>query len=207
MPPEPPTTRICPECSIARRLVYFRRWSGRHRSLHDVCNVCQPQRRLSQMNGKQRDKVQSMDLPFARGKVVSERIYNSAPSVLNKLSVRRERNLRIQMWRAGLLDALKRDRTWARENKRVLELTDKASVSLGGWQSFFALYYQILARMCEDAAHAASKARTRPTSDDLNPMNFCTQSELRELLALYSACRVRRSDKAYRAPWCLSWSL
>lgn len=204
-----PTARACPQCGAMRLIKDFRRWRGGKRVLHDVCNACDPERRISELSPAQRMRAVDADRPRARLLVVEN--MNDAEREKRRQATSRERlayhaKERRKAWREGIGARVADEHEWA---QRALGVAERMA-GVGAWAAwveFFRSYVQVLRLMREriDVLAKQKYAPIRPTAEQCDPCTYADASTRTSLRLLYSACRPIPGRKMYRDPWCLSW--
>jgi hypothetical protein len=187
----------------------FRRWRGGKRVLHDVCNACDPERRISELSPAQRMRAVDADRPRARLLVVEN--MNDAEREKRRQATSRERlayhaKERRKAWREGIGARVADEHEWA---QRALGVAERMA-GVGAWAAwveFFRSYVQVLRLMREriDVLAKQKYAPIRPTPEQCDPCTYADASTRTSLRLLYSACRPIPGRKMYRDPWCLSW--
>jgi hypothetical protein len=187
----------------------FRRWRGGKRVLHDVCNACDPERRISELSPAQRMRAVDADRPRARLLVVEN--MNDAEREKRRQATSRERlayhaKERRKAWREGIGARVADEHEWA---QRALGVAERMA-GVGAWAAwveFFRSYVQVLRLMREriDVLAKQKYAPIRPTPEQCDPCTYADAATRTSLRLLYSACRPIPGRKMYRDPWCLSW--
>lgn len=202
-----PTLRACPQCQEMRLLKDFRRWRGRQRVLHDTCNFCDPEKRLSEMSAEQRATAIDADRPRARVMVVEameDRMREERRQATSRDRLAYHAKVRRAAWREGIGKRLAEEHDWA---KRSLSSARTAGALGAAWVEFFEAYAQVLRLMRERVEVLAERkyAPTTLTPEDRNPCTYAYPETRQSLRLLYSACRPIPHRRTYRDPWFLVW--
>ena len=229
----PIASRVCPECTVERPLKDFRRWRGAHRVLHEVCNVCQPERKLNEMSDREREAAIALRQPerYARERAERAAEYRKklrAGDAMRRTTHRR-RLERIRNWNAAIGDALREELTTAvRKRDAYLNLAalysnppdnpkyapsprqTAARVRYGYWAAdtwvpFYSLYVSILSRVNEVIKSKAHTSGTpvNPTEEETKLETYITPEEIIELKDLYSRGTVIPGVR-HRVPWVIN---
>lgn len=224
----PIASRVCPACTTERPLPQFRRWRGAHRVLHEVCNVCRPERKLSEMNDREREAAIALRKPEmhaierAKRAVEYRRRVNAGDAMRRTTHMRKLE--RIRNWNAAIGNALRDEYdTAVRKRDAYLNMAadyrnpnpaqrpspakSAANVRFGIWAAdtwipFYSMYVEILARVREEIKHRAHKmgAPIKPTEEETKLETYITPAELIELKDLYSKGEVIPGVRS-RIPW------
>lgn len=205
------TARACPQCGVMRLIKDFRRWRGSKRVLHDVCNTCEPDRKLSEMTPEQRLRAVEADRPRARLFVVEA--MNDAEQMARRHATSRERlayhaKERRRAWREAIGERLAREHDWAKASLwRARTLSAQGFAQGAAWEEFFLSYEQVLRLMRERIEVLSKKkyAPIKPTMEQCDPCHYADASTRASLRRMYSACRPIPGRRLYRDPWCLTW--
>ena len=224
----PTASRVCPECTAERPLNDFRRWRGAHRVLHEVCNVCRPERKLSEMNDREREAAIALRKPEMHAIERAQRAVDYRRKVNAGDAMRRTTHLRklerIRNWNEAIGDAVREElETAARKRDAYLNMAadyrdpnpaqrpspakSAANVRFGiwaadSWVPFYSLYVEILTRIKEEIKHRAHKLGTpiKPTEEESKLETYITPQEMIELKDLYSKGEVIPGIRS-RIPW------
>lgn len=224
----PTASRVCPECTAERPLNDFRRWRGAHRVLHEVCNVCRPERKLSEMNDREREATISLRRPAMHAieraqRAVDYRRKVNAGDAMRRTTHRRKLE-RIRNWNAAVADAVREElETAIRKRDAYLHMAadyrdpnpaqppsrakSAANVRFGIWAAdswipFYSLYVSILSRVRDEIKHRAHilGAPIKPTEEETKLETYITPQEMIELKDLYSKGEVIPGLRS-RIPW------
>lgn len=203
-----PTLRECPKCLRSLRLVEFRRWDGEHRTLHDTCNACDPEKPLEKLD------VYALHTAV-RAKRISdeeaERLLALRAKDANRKRAERllQRNNKIRMknWQDAFLGRLASERDWARSSAR--------SAKHEHTKNFFRLYLEALQTII-GKVHAYLRMAAQdspkvppgfkllePPPELLDPLYYFDQDPRPVLRVRLSICPVTRVF--LREPWFLEW--
>lgn len=224
----PTASRVCPECTAERPLNDFRRWRGAHRVLHEVCNVCRPERKLSEMNDREREAAIALRKPEMHAIERAQRAVDYRRKVNAGDAMRRTTHLRklerIRNWNEAIGDAVREElETATRKRDAYLNMAadyrdpnpaqrpspakSAANVRFGiwaadSWVPFYSLYVEILTRIKEEIKHRAHKmgAPIKPTEEESKLETYITPQEMIELKDLYSKGEVIPGIRS-RIPW------
>jgi hypothetical protein len=231
-----PTLRVCPVCGVSLRLHHFRRWAstpaGDKRILHDACNACDPERKLSEMTPAQRLRAVEADHPRARLLVVenmNDAQHDAFKERKRSETLARHAQERRRAWRDAVGARVSAEREWARRTLESMRLAAKgdarppsgALATLAtalerqrltreyavAWVEFFTAYVQVLDKM-HDTIHALSRqkyAPVKPTPQQATPLHYTTPTTVASLRRLFGDCRPLPDRRLMRDPWCLSW--
>lgn len=214
MTPKPPTIQHCPVCKAGRRLVDFRRWNGRHRTLHAVCNICDPPTSIFKMNPDQRDRALAKGVSTVREhrlREYDERIKRQGHMQISVKAHARLNQSRRRNWMALILTPLREEHRWARRHAKRLK---ESQHDLSNWERFFTLYAETLGRM-RRRAHDKLVATTLKKPDDVAsivptlaqtiPLTYLQADEWAWLKMAYIECERARKGRGYRDPWMIFW--
>ena len=226
----PIASRVCPECTAERPLQQFRRWHGAHRVLHEVCNVCQPERKLNEMSDREREAAIALRKPERYARERAERAAQYRKKLRAGDAMRRTTHIRklerIRNWNAAIGDAVREELDSAiRKRDSYLNLSalynnppdnpkyapspaqTAARMRHGYWAAdtwvpFYSLYVEILTRVKEVIK---SKAHTlgapiKPTEEETKLETYITPEEIIELKDRYSKGAVIPGVR-HRRPW------
>lgn len=224
----PTASRVCPECTAERPLNDFRRWRGAHRVLHEVCNVCRPERKLSEMNDREREAAIALRKPEMHAIERAQRAVDYRRKVNAGDAMRRTTHIRklerIRNWNAAIGDAVREElETATRKRDAYLNMAadyrdpnpaqrpspakSAANVRFGiwaadSWVPFYSLYVEILTRIKEEIKHRAHTlgAPIKPTEEESKLETYITPQEMIELKDLYSKGEVIPGIRS-RIPW------
>ena len=194
--------RTCPQCKALRPLHDFRRWRGPKRSLHTVCNQCQPERNLADMTPKERINASAVGRPRAHIALVlamNEREaahlrYSRRPAI----ALAQHRETRRVAWYETLGRRLAEEHRWARMSLARARRTDADD-----WAAFFDAYAEVLQKMRTDISMKHYEPGPRKlTMEEANPTTHINPHTLQTLRLLYGDCR---TPKSYRQPWFVEW--
>lgn len=223
-------TRFCPSCTAERPLHQFRRWRGAHRVLHEVCNVCQPERKLNEMSDSEREAAIALRQPERYARERAERAAAYRKKLRAGDAMRRTTHIRklerIRNWNAAIGDAVREElETAIRKRDSYLNLAGlynnppenpkyapsprqrAARMRLEYWNAeswipFYTLYVEILERVKEEIKNKAHTigAPIKPTEEETKLETYIKPEELIELKDRYSKGRVIPGVRS-RIPW------
>jgi hypothetical protein len=209
----PPTLRSCPRCKQEKRLYLFRRWRGTKRILHDTCNACDPEKRLSEMTADERLRAADADRPGVRLLVVQQMNQRERDHV--RFSVRPERAMqqrrkaRRAAWNAAITQRVRDEMEWAARCQRTAEGYPPEYGP--AWVAFFQTYTETLRSLLDtlNAKVYLSGTPIKPTMEDCDPAKHplprSAAPDLITLRRLYAACTPMPGRRLFRDPWCLTW--
>jgi hypothetical protein len=220
------TTQTCPVCKTERRLVAFRRWNGRHRALHVVCNVCDPPASILDMSAQRRANMLAKGVSTMREhrlEARDARVKRQGHMKISVQAVRRLDQARRRNWMSLLLTPLREEHRWARRHaqrlKAVRILTEHSPPTKR--ERFFELYAQTLARMrrrAHDALTINTNINTRsarpahshsasvlPTLAQRTPLTYLDAQEWVDIKQAYADCERTLKGRGYRDPWMIFW--
>ena len=200
----PVTLAHCPGCGGNFRLVRFRKWWGDKRLLRELCDTCEPEKKLNEMTSNERaNAVAAGRLPLDRALKIDDaqserrraaRSMRATTQMLGAHSKERRRN-----WARALTDMLRRERTWAENNQRTPASEE--------WDTFFQAYERALTNALQRInLHIKRKgAPLKPSMEEARPEHWVFEDTRAKLRELYSACPVVRGRRLYRDPAFLAW--
>ncbi len=224
----PIASRVCPECAAERPLRDFRRWHGAYRVLHEVCNVCRPERKLSEMSDRERTDVINLRQLSYRA---IERI-NRSVEYRKRLSrsdaMRRSTHMRkldrIRNWNAAIGDAVREELETANRKRdsyrnmaslyndpnpkiHLSRAQTAARLRHGAWAAdtwipFYTRYAEILERVRDQIKYRANIVGNSitPTEEETKLETYITPEEILELKNLYTQGTVIPGVR-HRIPW------
>lgn len=224
----PLASRVCPECTADRPLKDFRRWHGAYRTLHEVCNVCRPERKLSDMNEREREATIALRKPSIEAIERAQRAADYRKRLMVGDAMRRTNHIRklerIRNWNEAIGDAVREELITATRKrddfinmaadyhnpnaKAPLSRAVAASrVRFGCWAAdswipFYSLYVEILTRVKGEIKHRAHTrgALIKPTEEETKLETYITPEEMIELKDRYSRGTVIPGIRS-RTPW------
>lgn len=224
----PLASRVCPECTAERPLQAFRRWRGAHRVLHEVCNFCSPERKLSEMSEQDRAAAIAARKPEMYAIERAKRAVEYRKRIMAGDAMRRTTHMRkrerIKNWNAAISNAMREELESAnRKRDTYLQLAatyndpnprfppsaaqQAARVRFGAWAAeswipFYTRYAEILERVKDDIKRRAHTlgAPIKPTEEETKLENYITPEEMIELKDLYSKGEVVPGVRQ-RIPW------
>lgn len=205
------TEKTCSKCGATRPLALFRRWRGRKRSVHSVCNVCKPDRKLSAMTPKERINAAAAGRPGAHIAVVLQMNQREADhlrySVRPQQALSRHREARRVAWRDALGLRLAKEHDWVDGALASARVARAAGLPEGhAWAEFFEAYDAVLADLRQRVAvKHMEPGPVRLRLGDADPATHISRATLARLRMLYGECRPIPNRRMYRDPWCLSW--
>lgn len=205
------TEKTCSECGARRALALFRRWRGNKRGLHSVCNVCKPEKNLSEMSAKERINAVAAGRPRAQLAVVLAMNQRDADhlrySVRPQRALSQHREARRVAWREALGERLFNEQEWVDGALASALAAHAAGIPEGhAWAEFFSAYREVLVDLRQRIAVKHLEPGPRKLRmGDADPATHVSRSTLMRLRLLYGACRPIPGRKMYRDPWCLSW--
>lgn len=204
------TQRECPLCREHRPLVDFRRMAGSKRVLHRICNVCDPEKKLSEMTPAQRLRAMENKYPRALAHIVermNERDQAAARAGQSLAAARRHQSIRSKAWHEALLTPLSRELAWAQDALRSAQGAD----SRYGWAAFFEGYVSVLKDAQRQALQQLKARQHRvaapvlPPPEDVDIHTYVFPESIAALRKAYAVCKPIPGRRMYRDPWCLSW--
>lgn len=227
----PTASRVCPECTVERPLQQFRRWHGAHRTLHAVCNVCRPERKLSDMTERERADVIALRKPAMHAIERAQRAVEYRKRVMVGDAMRRTNHIRklerIRNWNEAVGHALREElNTATRKRDEYMQMAAEyhnpnpsqrpspaksaARVRFGCWAAdswvpFYIRYVEILTRIKNEVQRRAHTrgALIKPTEEETKLETYITPTELLELRDLYSRGSVIPGIRS-RTPWVIA---
>ena len=205
------TEKTCSQCGASRPLALFRRWRGRKRSVHSVCNLCKPEKKLSAMTPKERINASAAGRPGAHILVVLQRNQREADhlrySVRPQQVLSRHREKRRVAWREALGKRLFKEQDWVDGALASARAAHAAGLPEGhAWAEFFSAYREVLVDLRQRiAVKHLEPGPVRLRMGDADPASHVSRSTLLRLRLLYGACRPIPNRRMYRDPWCLVW--
>lgn len=204
----PRTTMQCPGCMNARPLHEFRRWAGSKRMLHEVCNVCIPDKRLSEMTPAERLDALDTDNLSVRGlrKTVVEQMnakeLHLRRSKLRSSALKRHGHERRVNWAQALFTKINKELDWVRRTG-----TSQRALNSPQWQAFLEAYRAVLKEFNRLALIRAKRpaAPLKPTMEDTDPATYIRPETVTKLHALFSACADTVKGTRLKDPWFLEW--
>lgn len=205
------TEKTCSQCGASRPLALFRRWRGRKRAMHSVCNVCKPDRNLSEMTPKQRINASAAGRPGAHIAVVLAMNQREADhlrySVRPQKALAMHREARRVAWREALGGRLFKEQDWV-DGALVSARAAAAAGLIEGhaWAAFFSAYREVLVDLRRRIAVKHLEPGPRKLRmGDADPASHVSRATLARLRMLYGECRPIPGRRLYRDPWCLTW--
>lgn len=224
----PIASRVCPECTAERPLKDFRRWHGAHRTLHEVCNVCRPEKKLNEMSDREREAAIALRQPERYARERAERAAQYRKKLRAGDAMRRTTHIRklerIRNWNAAIGDAVREElETAIRKRDAYQNLSavyndpnpkyppSRAQVAArmrfgcwaaDTWLPFYSLYVEILTRVkdvIKSKAHTLG-APIKPTEEETKLETYITPEEIIELKDRYSKGAVIPGVR-HRIPW------
>lgn len=224
----PTASRVCPECATERPLQAFRRWRGAHRVLHEVCNFCSPERKLSEMSEQDRAAAIAARKPEMYAIERAKRAVEYRKRIIAGDAMRRTTHMRkmerIRNWNAAIGNAMREELESANRKRdsylnmaaeyrdpnpkvRPSSAKSAASVRFGAWAAdtwipFYTRYAEILERVKDEIKHRAHTlgAPIKPTEEETKLETYIKPEELIELKDLYSKGTVIPGIRS-RIPW------
>lgn len=204
----PRTTRQCPACMHARPLHQFRRWAAGKRVLHEVCNICIPDKRLSEMTPAQRidaldtDKLSVKGLRSIVVEQMNARELHLRRSKLRSSALKRHGHERRHHWSAAIFTKINRELEWIRRTRSTQRALDSPQ-----WQEFLTAYAAVLKEFNRLALvrYKRRAAPLKPTMEDANPLTYIFPETLTKLHALYAACAPYLFRRKVHTPWFIDW--
>ena len=224
----PLASRVCPECATERPLQAFRRWRGAHRVLHEVCNFCSPERKLSEMSEQDRIAAINLRKPEMYAIERAKRAVEYRKRIMAGDAMRRSTHMRkldrIRNWNAAIGDAVREELETANRKRdsyrnmaslyndpnpkiHLSRAQTAARLRHGAWAAdtwipFYTRYAEILERVRDQIKYRANIVGNpiNPTEEETKLETYITPEEMIELKDLYSKGEVVPGVRQ-RIPW------